>query len=38
MLERALDLGCPYVSNETGTYNQDSDWVWRYGDSASGSA
>jgi sugar phosphate isomerase/epimerase len=28
MMERALDLGCPYVVSETGTYNRDSDWVW----------
>jgi len=28
MIERALDLGCPYVASETGTYNRDSDWVW----------
>jgi len=28
ILERALDLGCPYVASETGTYNRDSDWVW----------
>jgi sugar phosphate isomerase/epimerase len=28
MMERALDLGCPYVASETGTYNRDSDWVW----------
>ncbi len=24
----ALDLGCPYVVSETGTYNEESDWVW----------
>ena len=28
MMERALDLGCPYVASETGTYNRESDWVW----------
>jgi sugar phosphate isomerase/epimerase len=28
MMEHALDLGCPYVVSETGTYNQESDWVW----------
>ncbi len=28
MMERALDLGCPYVASETGTYNPESDWVW----------
>jgi sugar phosphate isomerase/epimerase len=28
IMERALDLGCPYVVSETGTYNQESDWVW----------
>jgi sugar phosphate isomerase/epimerase len=28
MMERALDLGCPYVATETGTYNPESDWVW----------
>jgi sugar phosphate isomerase/epimerase len=28
MMERALDLGCPYVVSETGTYNRESDWVW----------
>ncbi|MDR0497155.1 MAG: sugar phosphate isomerase/epimerase [Treponema sp.] len=28
MMERAMDLGCPYVASETGTYNRDSDWVW----------
>jgi len=28
MMERAPDLGCPYVASETGTYNRDSDWVW----------
>ncbi|MDR3336676.1 MAG: sugar phosphate isomerase/epimerase [Treponema sp.] len=28
MMERALDLGSPYVASETGTYNRDSDWVW----------
>jgi sugar phosphate isomerase/epimerase len=22
------DLGCPYVVSETGTFNQDSDWVY----------
>lgn len=28
MMERALDLGCPYVCSETGTYNEESDWLW----------
>ena len=28
LMERAVDLGCPYVASETGTYNQESDWVW----------
>ncbi len=28
LMERALDLGCPYVASETGTKNIDSDWVW----------
>jgi len=28
MMERALDLGSPYVASETGTYNRESDWVW----------
>jgi sugar phosphate isomerase/epimerase len=28
MMERALDLGCPYVVSETGTKNRESDWVW----------
>jgi sugar phosphate isomerase/epimerase len=28
MMERALDLGCPYVASEPGTYNKESDWVW----------
>jgi sugar phosphate isomerase/epimerase len=28
LMERALDLGCPYVVSETGTYNRESDWVW----------
>jgi len=28
MMERALDLGCPYVASETGTFNLESDWVW----------
>ncbi|MEA5004171.1 MAG: sugar phosphate isomerase/epimerase, partial [Christensenella sp.] len=28
MMERALDLGSPYVASETGTYCSDSDWVW----------
>lgn len=28
MMERARDLGSPYVASETGTYNRDSDWVW----------
>jgi sugar phosphate isomerase/epimerase len=37
MMERALDLGCPYVASETGTYNRDSDWVW-HDDNASESA
>jgi sugar phosphate isomerase/epimerase len=37
MMERAPDLGCPYVASETGTYNRDSDWVW-HDDNASESA
>ena len=28
MMRYALDLGCPYVASETGTYNEESDWVW----------
>jgi len=28
MMERALDLGCPYVASETGTYHRDNDWLW----------
>jgi len=28
MMERALDLGCPYVASETGTYHKDNDWLW----------
>ena len=28
MMERALDLGCPYVASETGTYHTDNDWLW----------
>ena len=28
MMDRALDLGCPYVASETGTFNLESDWVW----------
>lgn len=28
IMERALDLGCPYVASETGTKNLESDWVW----------
>jgi len=28
IMERALDLGCPYVASETGTFNRESDWVW----------
>lgn len=28
MMERALDLGSPYVASETGTYNAQSDWMW----------
>lgn len=28
MMSRAIDLGCPYVCSETGTYNTESDWVW----------
>lgn len=27
MMDRALDLGSPYVVSETGTYNTESDWV-----------
>ena len=28
MMERALDLGCPYVASETGTYHPENDWLW----------
>ena len=28
MMSFAKDLGCPYVCSETGTYNEESDWVW----------
>ena len=28
LMERALDLGCPYVVSETGTYHRDNDWLW----------
>ena len=28
MIHFAKDLGCPYVASETGTYNEESDWVW----------
>ena len=28
MMERALDLGCPYVASETGTYHKENDWLW----------
>ena len=28
MMDFAHDLGCPYVASETGTYNEESDWVW----------
>lgn len=28
MMSFARDLGCPYVASETGTYNEESDWVW----------
>jgi len=28
MIRYARDLGCPYVASETGTYNEESDWVW----------
>lgn len=28
LMERALDLGCPYVASETGTYHPESDWAW----------
>ncbi|MCL2811498.1 MAG: sugar phosphate isomerase/epimerase, partial [Clostridia bacterium] len=28
MIEFAGDLGCTYVASETGTYNEESDWVW----------
>ncbi len=28
MIKYARDLGCPYVASETGTYNEESDWVW----------
>jgi len=28
MIRFACDLGCTYVASETGTYNEESDWVW----------
>ncbi len=28
MIRFARDLGCTYVASETGTYNEESDWVW----------
>jgi len=28
MIRFAGGLGCTYVASETGTYNEDSDWVW----------
>lgn len=28
MIKFAGDLGCTYVGSETGTYNEESDWVW----------
>lgn len=28
LIDYAHDLGCPYVASETGTYNEQSDWVW----------
>jgi sugar phosphate isomerase/epimerase len=28
LLKYARDLGSPYVVSETGTFNQESDWVW----------
>lgn len=28
MMERALDLGCPYVASETGTFHRENDWLW----------
>jgi len=28
MIKYARDLGCTYVASETGTYNEESDWVW----------
>lgn len=28
MISFARDLGCTYVASETGTYNEESDWVW----------
>ena len=28
MMERALDLGCPYIASETGTYHAENDWLW----------
>lgn len=28
MIRFARELGCPYVASETGTYNEESDWVW----------
>ncbi len=28
MISFAKHLGCTYVASETGTYNEESDWVW----------
>ena len=28
MIGFAGDLGCTFVASETGTYNEESDWVW----------
>lgn len=28
IIKFSRDLGCPYVVSETGTFNQDSDWVY----------
>jgi sugar phosphate isomerase/epimerase len=35
MIRFSRDLGCAYVASETGTYNEESDWVW---DDRNGSA
>ncbi len=28
LIRFSRDLGCGYVASETGTYNEESDWVW----------